>query len=497
MTDQPRRLRDALAEMTPAQRAESRAGSSVAGPVSQREGSVVRDSPGGRPERLPPARRYWPILLIAAVSLLQCGRLISFTLKNAVNILFWDQWDLYTPFFQHASLWRIFDWQFVTPRLGIGAVFASILAGLTRWNTRSEALAIVGIVFAATLAAVYLKRRLFGSLSATDVVIPLLFLSRAQYEMLVGATNLSHGPFPLLLTMLMCLAWIQPNRLVRYGLVVLVNFLMIFTAFGLFMGLITPPLLAIDCYGALRDRQKGALAGGMLALGIALLSLGSFFIGYASPPAIECSRWPCGNVLAYPWFAALMFANVFGFKALHLVTSSAVGIAVLACVVGVLFHHLRLTSRGDGEAERTSRIVVILLGYSLLFGVATAIGRVGRGLNAADGSRYYLYVTIGILGLYFHLLTLGKTAIRRWGLAVLLTGSVVAGFHMTPLDEGTVSRFRNGKTRWRSCYLRTEDIEGCDEAAGFMIYPRPEATGLKAKLDYLKRHRLNLYADDP
>lgn len=449
-------------------------------------------------DRLRPEQSYLPILLICAASLLQFYRLLSFTLNHAVNILFWDQWDFYAPFFEHASLWRIFDWQHGPHRQGIGSVFAWILAGLTHWNTRSEALAIVGILSVATLLAVYLKRLLFGSLAFTDVMIPLLFLSRSQYEMLVGASNPSHGPFPLLLTMLICLAWIQPNRPIRYSVVLSVNFLMIFTAFGLFMGLITPPLLAFDCYCAMRTKQKGALIGGIVAFVTALLSLASFFIGYAFVPGVDSFRLPYGNVLAYPWYAGLMFANVFGLKAArHLVIPSVAGIALLVCVVGVLIHHLRLMLRRDGGTESISRIVTILLGYSLLFGLGTAIGRVQLGGYSADGSRYYPYLAIGILGLYFHLLTLRRTTIRQWGLTILLFGAVVAGFHMTRLDEDTVHRLSNGKSAWRSCYRQTEDIAGCDKAAGFMIYPRPEATGLKEKLDYLKRNKLNLYADDP
>jgi hypothetical protein len=414
-----------------------------------------------------------------------------------VNILYWDQWDFYTPFFEHASLWRLFDWQHGPPRLGIGSVVASVVADLTRWNTRSEALVIVGIVSAATLAAIGLKRALFGSLTFTDVVIPLLFLSRAQHEMLVGAADPSHGPFPLLLTVLICLAWVQPNRLVRYGVVLSVNFVMIYTAFGWFMGLITPPLLAWDCYRAARTQRRGAAVGGLLAFVIALLSLASFFVGYAFVPGAEGFHFPYANVLAYPWYAGLMFANVLGFKAQNGLGASVVGIVLLACVVGALVHHLRLMVRRHGEAERASRIVTILLTYSLLFALGTAIGRVQLGAASADSSRYYLYLIVGALGLYFHLLTLESRTIRRWGTTALVIGAVVAGLHTTRVDEHSISWTSNGKSAWKTCYLRTEDIAGCDRATGFMIYPRPEATGLKRKLDYLKRHRLNLYAGEP
>ena len=438
-----------------------------------------------------------PLLLVCAALLLQCDRLLSFTRNHAVNILYWDQWDFFTPLFQHASPWRIFAWQHGPPRLGLGSVFAWLVAGATHWNTRSEALAIVGVLSVAALAAVYLKRVLFGSLAYTDVVLPMLLLSRSQHETLIGATNPSHGAFPLLLTMLFCLAWLQPNRLARYGLVLSVNFLMIYTGFGLFMGLITPPLLAFDCYRAARAGQKDVVAGGVVALGIALLSLASFFVGYAFVPGADSFRFPYGNPLAYPWYAGLMFANVFGLKANHLVMSSVVGCALLACVAGVLIHHLRLMWRREEGAGRTSRIVVIMLAFSLLFTVGTAVGRVPLGMNTADSSRYYPYVTVGIVGLYFHLLTLEETAlIRKGAVTFLLLGALVAGLHLTRLDRDTINQLSLGKRDWRSCYLRTGSVESCDRATGFMIHPRPEATGLEEKLDYLRRNRLNLFAGD-
>jgi hypothetical protein len=439
---------------------------------------------------------YLPFLLVCAVLLFQFDRLLSFTQNHAVNILYWDQWDFFTPFFQHASPWRIFDWQHGPPRLGLGSVFAWLVAGATHWNTRSEALAIVGVLSVAAALAVYLKRVLFGSLAHTDVVLPLLLLSRSQHETLIGATNPSHGAFPLLLTTLFCLAWLQPNRLIRYGLVLSVNFLMIYTGFGWFMGLITPPLLAFDCYVAVRAKQKD-VAGGVVALVIALLSLASFFVGYEFVTGAEGSRFPYGNPLAYPWYAGLMFANVFGLKANHLVISSVVGCALLACVVGALIHHLRLMSKGEEGARSVSRIVVILLGFSLLFAFGTAVGRVPLGMNTADSSRYYPYVTIGIVGLYFHLLTQRETAIIRKGaVTILLLGAMAAGLHLTRLDRDTINQLSIGKRDWRSCYLRTESIESCDRTTGFMVHPRPEATGLKEKLDYLKRNKLNLYSDD-
>jgi hypothetical protein len=438
------------------------------------------------------ARGPWPALLICAVALFQLDRLVSLTLHHAVNVLYWDQWGFYTPFFEHASLWRIFSWQHGPPRLGVGSVATWMLAGPTHWNTRTDALAIVGIVAVATALALGLKRRLFGPLGLTDVVIPLLLLSRAQYEMLVGATNLAHGPIPLLLTVLLCLAWTLPRRSMRYGLVLAVNFLLIYTAFGLLMGLITPALLALDCRDAFRSRQRRALAAGVAALAIALLSLGSFFIGYAFVPGVEGFRFPYGNAWTYPRYAALMFANVLGLKARDPVGATVVGIVLLAGVVGVLIHHGRLLARGDGRAE--SRIIVILLAFILMFTAGTAIGRAFLGASGADASRYYLYLMPGMLALYFHVLTLSPSRVRALGLTVAVLGALTAGLHMTRWDEAEMAWVSNGKRAWKDCYLETRSIASCDKATRFKIYPWPQKTRLQWKLDYLERNRLNLFA---
>ena len=459
--------------------------------------SVTAPSPEARgAATLRSAHRYLPLLFAGAVSLFQLDRLLAFTARNAVNVLYWDQWDFCTPLFERASLWRIFAWQHGPPRLGVGSVFAWLVAGLTHWNTRAEALATVGVVAAAAAAALLLKRAVFGSLAFTDVVIPLLLLSRAQHEALVGVTDPSHGPFPLLLAVLICLAWLHPRRPVRYALVLSLNFLMIYTAFGWFMGLVTPALLALDCRRAARERDRSALVAGVAGLAVSLLSLASFFVGYVFVPGAEGFRFPYGNGFAYLRYAGLVFANVVGLKARYGAVTSLAGIVLMACVVGVLAYHLVLMTRRAGGVERTSRVIVILVGWCLLFGLGTAVGRVHLGADSADSSRYYLYVTAGALGLYCHLLATRRAVFRVSGLAVVVAASLVAGLHLSQLDLDTIEREANGKRAWRDCYLESEDVAGCDRRAEFVIYPRPGATGLKAKLDYLERNKLNLFAAD-
>ena len=54
--------------------------------------------------------------------------------------------------------------------------------------------------------------------------------------------------------------------------------------------------------------------------------------------------------------------------------------------------------------------------------------------------------------------------------------------------------YTDGKRAWVECYLRTENISECDKSADFVIYPHPDQTGMKEKLDYLKARQLNLFS---
>jgi hypothetical protein len=55
-------------------------------------------------------------------------------------------------------------------------------------------------------------------------------------------------------------------------------------------------------------------------------------------------------------------------------------------------------------------------------------------------------------------------------------------------------RLAGGKRAWSACYLRTREIGLCDTATGFAIYPDPERTHLKEKLNYLEAAGLSMFS---
>src|SRR5215472_1227326 len=254
------------------------------------------------------ARLPWMVVGLAAVAL--AGRLFLLVNRYAVNIFFSDQWEFNdATLFESHSWWQVFNWQHGPHRQGLGGVLAKLIEPHFQWDSRIESWVVAGIFVLAMLLALWLKWRIFGTVEYYDVVIPSLFLTATQCEAIFGAANFAHGSLPLLLIVVYCLAWPIRATLPRLLPVVFLNFLLIFTGFGLLMGPITPvALLASFCMSPY-DRRRALLYAAAAAA--SLLSLTAFFLNYTWNPAVTCydsalvSRTP----LDYAHFAALIYAN--------------------------------------------------------------------------------------------------------------------------------------------------------------------------------------------
>jgi hypothetical protein len=417
--------------------------------------------------------------------------------RYAVNIFFSDQWDFNdATLFQHHSLWQIFTWQFGPHRQGLGGLFEKLVEPLFLWNSRTDSFVVGGVIVTAAVSALYLKHRLYGRLTLTDVVIPAILFTPAQWETLFGAANFAHGPLPLLLVLFYCLSWTSKNRALRYPLVLVLNFVTIYTGFGFFLGVLTPALLVFDYVSGTSETRLPKIYFGA-TLVIALLSLGSFFLGYRLGPVIDFGSSQPLRFKAYAAFVDLMFANLFSVKGTHgiyLILGGILLVAALATIAGAIFRLLRRET-GSGECSLAGQLVILAMtAYSLLFCVNAAYGRLFGGLLLALSSRYAIYVEPAMLGLYFQLLNVRRPLLRKSLLSGLLLAVVVASFRG---DWQEMELFRGIKQTWKTCYLQTEDIERCDKTANYPIHGQtPARPGhLQEKLQYLKQTHINLYLD--
>lgn len=433
--------------------------------------------------------KYAALLLVFVVL---GGRFLGLISDYSVNIFFSDQWDFNdATLFQHHSLWQMFTWQHGPHRQGVGALLEWLTEPLFRWNSRTESFLVGGIIAVAGLCALWLKRKLFGSFSHWDAIILLIFFSPLQYETLFVTANLAHGPLPLLLIVLYCLAWTCRHLPLRYGLVLTINFLTIYTGFGLLLGPLTLVLLSIDYWVNLRHTEKGRIYFVGSAL-LALVSLGSFFIGYKAQPAVDCFSPHLQSPADYARYAALMFAPFLGVVGIGALPTTLGAVAACALLAALILS-TRALLRTEGARWTRHAAIAILTGYCLLFALGTAYGRLCLGLQYAQSSRYVIYLNLGLLGLYFSLLAISNTIARNTLVAAFclcLLASTVLGEQMRPGMAG----FHDMKQGWKNCYLALGDIGKCNQYG--RVYPwEPESTHLREKLEFLKRTQQNLFAD--
>lgn len=450
------------------------------------------------PARYPSALRAWVVGSIAFI--FYAARMFRLISRYAVNVFFSDQWDFNDgTLFQKHSLWQMFTWQHGPHRQGLGALFERMVDPLFGWNSRTESFVVGGVIVAAATCALWLRRRLYGELSVFDVVIPAILFIPGQWATWFMTTNFAHGPFPLLLILLYCLSWTSSRRAVKYPVMLFINFVTIYTGFGVFLGVITPILLILD-YRASTPQARLSKIYFTTALFVSFASLGSFFLGYRFLPGLQCFSFEPQSPTAYLTFVPLMFANFFGLRHITLPTQ-VIGTMILAAgLVSLVTFVWSLLRQNSSELARDDRnralIIVGLTAYTLLFCVNTAYGRLCGGLKVASSSRYVIYLEPVALGFYFSLLSLRHAAARKFLLSGFLVAVVAASFY---LDRGGMGFSKDVKEHWKACYLQTEDINKCDKLAGFPIYSpssrQIQLSHLQNKLEYLKKTHQNLYLD--
>jgi len=432
------------------------------------------------------------ILITSSVVL--AARLFWFALRYSVNILYFDQWAFYSPLFFYKNLWQLFTWQHGPHRQGIGLIITKFLADGTGWNSKADSLAIVTLLVIAMVFAFMLKYKLFGIITFWDLIIPLLFLTLFQYEAIVVVPNLSYGAFPVFMIILYCLAILTSKReILRYAILLTLNFLLIYTGWGLFMGMVTILLLLAEFYFSIRNKNNITIVG--IVILIAILSQVSFFIDYQFNPAVSCFSFSATYIAQYPIFMGLMLASFFGWHVRILgALATPAGLFLLVVILYILLYHGRQIIKDGLYSRPVSLSIIVLISYGLLFCLVTAVGRVCTGLHLAQVSRYTTLLIPIFLAVYFHLISLKNTRTSSFFLVSFL---LISSLGSLPLGiiENVASKTYIAKENWKSCYLQNYEIEGCNQVTGFEIYPYNEQ--LPDKLEYLKNNRLNLFSDSP
>lgn len=403
----------------------------------------------------------------------------------SVNLMYWDQLGFYSVIFENGSLWDIFKYQHGPHRQGVGFVLTSFIDNWSDWNTRYIAFTIGILLLLTSFVALWLKRRLYGTVNSIDVVLLLICLSPVQYGLYTYTPNLSHGSMPLFLLILYCLCWTIKGcwRLIP---ICVLNFALIFTGFGLFAGFITPVILLIDL---IKGREKVSFERLylFLSLVISVLSLIYFFIDYNHDPAKPDWSWSIGTFSDLVMFLLGSISNFWSFQHLHLPQLSIAALSLII-LIAVLFSNLKAYWKNPGSVE--NKLIFILIGFSLLFLFGMSIGRFSYGIGGAGASRYTTYLIPGFIGLYLYL---SKVAVHPLPKLLFLVIFLFPNFHTRHLTA-KMERLSQQKTQWVEVYLENEDWKRTNKITGFRIHPKPSKVELDKRLIYLKERKLNLYS---
>jgi hypothetical protein len=414
-----------------------------------------------------------------------CGlRLLRLAQRYGVNVFVGDQWFYHEPtLFHRASWWKIFRWESNPWREGLGGLLAAWLEPLFRWNTRIESLIVVWLLIGACFLTLWLKTRVVGPMELWDCLIPLFILTPASYETFVGVVHFSHGPLPILLLIGIALAWTIQNERARYGIVALLTALSVSTGFGFIAGIVVPLILVCEIYWY-SDHRTSQLS----ALGVIGLAWLVFLVGYSTVNAgCPADAFHTHNPFHYFLFVAFMFDNSIGVKANeHLMLAIALGSLLVIAASWALVTAIK--------HSRKSPIPFLLIAFSLLFAVATSIGRICLGLGVALGSRYVIYLAPAFIGTYLLSYSLRDKAKIRWLTFLALLGIMGAG-RVTAGQRISMEAGSRHRREWKSCYLKIHDLSTCNKVTGATILTYPDS--IQGKLDFLEAHHLNLFSDEP
>lgn len=444
---------------------------------------TARPPPGGR--------QTATSLAVGVVFFALCAHLFVLTALYTVNVLFWDQWGLYQAYLPDVSWWETFHWQHGPHRQGLGGILTRLVAELSGWNVRAEAFVVVGVVCLAAAAALWLSSRLFEGLSGTDLAIPLLVLTPSQYAIFADTPNVAHGALPLLLLVLLALAWTLERPGPRYAAVLVLHVLLVYTGFGVVAGPLTPTLLLLDALRAWRAGGPRAARLPLACLVLALLAFGSFFAGYGteSPTFHTRSTTP---VLDAPRYAALAFADVCGVEGTGLLPT-AVGAAVLLATLAVGWLHGRRLLDLDAAPPGPSLAIAVLLGFGMLYAANLGYGRSGFPPETAQSSRYVPLLLPSFLGMILHVRTLRPGGVRQAAAVATVAIAAFASIPMRSSDAADMRILATAKSRWVRVYLRSGRVSRANRVSGTQLHPFPERVRLEEQLDFMRERRLGFF----
>jgi len=417
-----------------------------------------------------------------------------FTYLFSVNIFFSDSWDYNRVFINGLSVFQQFIYQHGPQRLGLGLVITGVLNQFSGWDETWVSYCVAILLFLSAIIYLIIKRMLFTKLNPFDVMIVMLVLSLNQFEALTISPFISHSAIPALFVSLYCLSLFVKPLILRNALLLTANLNLIFSSFGFFMGPVSLMLFGLELLAAFRKRNKKEIFVGSITLFFAMVTILLFFINYSTAYVGNHITLLLDKPWQYLFYISLSYSGVFGYRGVGML-QTGLGFFILGLVSWVFVQSISnlisVKHKLSGNQIILNKILLVLTSYSLLFSINLAFGRIEFGLALSQSPRYIPYLIPSLVGVYFYFncLTMFKKSLIIPALFIFMLFSQ----YLTRNSLADMKSWHDRKDAWKTAYLKYDNANMADSVSNFSVYP--DNKGITGTLDYLKKHKLNLYKE--
>ena len=444
--------------------------------------NATRPSPIMRARSVPAIR--WLLLAGAIVP-----ALVAFVIqkKHWINIPIWDEWD--TPgialwhYLEGTLTWGDLFAQHNESRKVVPRLIHIAIASVAGWDVRQGmVLTFLGACAASACALAYLRRRASDSSSRVIVswlAINLFLFAPSQYENFLSgfvfeifipflclfgccAMNLSRRPLPLKTACNALLALICTYTF----------------AHGMLLWVFVIPLPSRE---ERLHRRAAFYLSYALYVAAGLIAIVYYFIGYyrppVAPPSARLAQLPQVLEFIVVWLGAVVRSPLVNAR-----LGGALASLVLLAAIGGTFAVLRQSK----DRWRLYYPWLLLLGFALLSGGVTAVGRVNIGTDNVFNTWFYgfsgmrynassVFVYVAAIGLLFNLYEDRIRARPPWrsrfltGTTVCWTLLAVAWIEMFSDEWTRVKKFQANRKRARTAIIWSNALPQNPEI--FLAYP--------------------------
>lgn len=428
--------------------------------------------------------------LVFLASIFLSARFILFNQLNSVNLLFFDQWELYEQFINNPSLLDLFRFQFGPHRQGLGYIITYFLALTSHWNIKTETFAMSLIQLLTCLTFLLIKKKLFKRYQLSDIIIPISVLGIKYYESFVVVPNMSLAVLPIFFLSIASLL-LTLKTPIRFPLLGTLAFFMMFSGFGF---TIVPFLLYILLIELTHTKRKTqSTISIILAITIIVSGITSFLIGYRYDPSVNCVVNPAVDYSTYPYFIGSIIINYFFTISSTTHTLAPIGFILYLVLAFFLTRKMFIIARSPFDCTQIHQTQILFIGVSVLFCLLSAIGRSCLGANAGEAPRYLLYILPAIIGLYFEILNSKNGTFKNTILVCIVTITIICELLSASRISQNAYDYKTVKESWLTCYLKFESVHSCEKEAPFRTMPEYMEQRAETILQFTKVNHYLIY----